>query len=123
MKATLNATLLCNITQQLTRGRPLWAMARLNEYLEVSDPMRKALASRALTLVNKNIPSEIADKLIKQGCRFNELTSEQQEELLINEPAIPTAPVKFTLTNRLSKGALSTAEKKKTFIRARFASA
>jgi hypothetical protein len=123
MKAKINSVILCNITQQLTRGRPLWAMARLNEYLEVSDPLRKALASKALSLINKSISPEIADKLVTQGCRLNELTASQQEELLLQEPAVSTAPVKFTLTNRLSKGASHLSATKRTFIRARFASA
>ncbi len=122
MKAKINSVILCNITQQLTRGRPLWAMARLNEYLEVSDPLRKALGVKAINLLNKEISPEIVQKLVKDGCLYNELSNDQQDELLVKEPAISTAPVKFTLANRLSRNKKFNNATKKTFIRARYAS-
>lgn len=98
-------------------------MARLNEYLPVSDPLRQAYASKAFRLSNPRLPQEITNKIIKEGALFGELTENEQAELIKLEPAISTAPVRVTFTNKMigtRTGKIST-NYKKTIIRPRFA--
>ena len=124
MKTTLNRVLLQNIGQQLSNGRPLWAMARLNEYLSVSDPIRKAFAMKASKLINPGVSEEIRHKIINEGTLFGELTKIQQAHFLNLEPAISTAPTRVTFTNRLirTRTARVAKDSKRTLLRPRFAS-
>jgi len=124
MKTTLNRVLLQNIGQQISNGRPLWAMARVNEYLSVSDPLRKVFVLKASKLVNVGMPVEIAHRIINEGTRFGELTEAQQAQLLNIEPAINTTPTRVTFTNKLIKArtARVASNYKKTLLRPRFAS-
>jgi len=97
-------------------------MARLNEYLEPTNPLRKALAQKALNLVSEDISAEIVQKIIISGDFYNSLTEAQKEEIRTSEPAIDTAPTKFTLKNKLNKKSLGRESvAKKTLVRPRVA--
>lgn len=102
MMTQINSVLLCNITQQLANGRPIWAMARVNEYLEPTDPLRRALAQKALRLVSQAISPDIVQKIIISGDLYNTLSENEKEEIRANEPAVTTAPTKFILKNKLA---------------------
>ncbi len=103
MNQKITQTLLCDITQQISLGRPIWALARANEYLEANNPLRAALARKALSRSTCGINSKVGQEIIVHGKKFGELTKSEQEEIIKIEPAYSTSQLKIIIKNRLGR--------------------
>lgn len=123
MEQNITQSLLCDITQQISRGRPVWAMARANEYLEPNHPLRMALARKALSQQSLAVVSKIGQAIITLGKKYGELSHEEQEEIIKLEPSYSTAPIKIILSNRLGRKEIRKvkAEARRTVIKPRYA--
>jgi len=102
MKISITPLILSHISRDIAYGRPLWAMLRANEYFNLTEPLRRQLAIRAMQQSKQTTKAEkLFDLIINQGKCFGELSELEQDALLKLEPACQTRHVKIILTNNL----------------------
>lgn len=83
----INATILKDISSQVSHGNSLWGIAVANEYLDKGDPIRSALVKKAESRYAKdgsNFPLEI--KLLMNGCTCEQLSIAAQAQIGAKRP-------------------------------------
>jgi len=81
MMTNINTPMLHNITQEIRRGRPFWALLRANEWaMSESDVVANALRRSAAAVLAGSEYDDVRDMvtLMLKGARLNDLTTEQQ---------------------------------------------
>ena len=76
MKTSLSAALLRDICLDVKFNRPIWAMLRVNEYLEINSPLRKAIAFKASKEVDMS--NSLNDKIFNEGATLREFSKRDQ---------------------------------------------
>lgn len=82
----MNNTILQYVSKRITQGHAVWEMLRINEYLDLNSPLRKALAFKATTSFNNSENSdaeiEVFNKIIL-GATLATLT-ETEKSIIMN---------------------------------------
>lgn len=81
MELKITPSLLSDISRDLSSGRGIWGMLRVNEYLKSDDPLRKALLGRAQTSAKSELTA-IENKIYFQGVRLSELNASEQGKII-----------------------------------------
>lgn len=105
MLQSLCPKILSSIAKDISEGCPLWAILRANEYLDVEDPIRRALVQRALlspTIYQNHIPSQ---KILSHGFRLGDFNL--NEVPLLHEQRTSqrykmSSPKRNTMTSMMS---------------------
>jgi len=82
MKLKLESKLLIDICQDIKSQRATWALLRANEYLDVHDPLRKALVKKAKTALTSIPMTETLQQVVIHGKTYLELNDIQRNEVL-----------------------------------------
>jgi hypothetical protein len=89
---------LSSIATDLTTGRPLWGLLRLNEIVDHGDPLHTAIitrARRALAETPPTVDRSLTQKILT-GAKLNELTPRERRTILSHERS-RVAPAKTVL--------------------------